>query len=214
MLDLRIYRAAFVPILLVLVVVAFSLQTRPNPITTAVPPDAFDAPRAFRLLDDLADRYPDRAPGSAGDLALAGAVQRAFQATDFEVTTTDTSAETVDGERTLRTVVAARPGRVNRAIVVLAHRDAQDAPARASLSATASLMELARLLNGRATRAHDRARLHQRRQRRQRGRRRLGPAGAGAGRRRARARRHGGRDRSAARRWSGGPTRAASRRSG
>jgi hypothetical protein len=111
MLDLRIYRAAFVPILFVLVVVAFSLQTRPNPIQTALPPDAFDAPRAFRLLDDLAERYPDRAPGSQGDLGLAGAVQRAFEATDFEVTTTDVDAETVDGERTLRTVVAARPGR-------------------------------------------------------------------------------------------------------
>jgi hypothetical protein len=152
MLDLRIYRAAFVPILFVLVVVAFSLQTRPNPIQTALPPDAFDAARAFRLLDDLAERYPERAPGSQGDLALAGAVQRAFQATDFEVTTTDVKAETVDGERTLRTIVAARPGRVNRAIVVLTHRDAQGAPAKASLSATAALLELARLLNGRTTR--------------------------------------------------------------
>jgi hypothetical protein len=152
MLDLRIYRAAFVPILFVLVVVAFSLQTRPTPIQTALPPDAFDAPRAFRLLDDLAQRYPDRAPGSQADLGLAGTVQRTFAATDFEVTTTDVDAETVDGERTLRTVVAARPGRVNRAIVVLAHRDAQGAPAKASLSPPATLLELSRLLNGRTTR--------------------------------------------------------------
>lgn len=152
MLDLRIYRAAFVPILFVLVVAAFSLQTRPSPIQTALPPDAFDAPRAFRLLDDLAQRYPDRAPGSQGDLGLAGAVQRTFEATDFEVTTTDVDAETVDGERSLRTVIAARPGRVNRAVVILAHRDAQGTPAKASLSATAALMELSRLLNGRTTR--------------------------------------------------------------
>lgn len=152
MLDLRIYRAAFVPILFVLVVAAFSLQTRPTAIQTALPPDAFDAPRAFRLLDDLAQRYPDRAPGSSGDLALAGAVQRTFGATDFEVTTTDVGADTVDGERTLRTVIAARPGRVNRAIVILAHRDAQGSPAKASLSGTAALLELSRLLNGRTTR--------------------------------------------------------------
>ena len=152
MLDLRIYRAAFVPILFVLVVAAFSLQTRPNAIGTSLPPDAFDAPRAFALLDDLAERYPERAPGSQGDLGLAGVVQRTFAATDFEVTTTDVTAETIDGERTLRTVVAARPGRVNRAIVVLAHRDARGAPAKASLSSTATLLELSRLLNGRTTR--------------------------------------------------------------
>ncbi len=152
MLDLRIYRAAFAPILLVLVVAAFSLQARPGPISTDLPPDAFDGARAFRLLDDLAQRYPDRAPGSAGDRGLADAVERAFRATDFETTTTDTSAETIDGERTLRTVIAARPGSLNRAIVVLASRDARGVPAKADLSATATLMELARLLNGRNTR--------------------------------------------------------------
>jgi hypothetical protein len=152
MLDLRIYRAAFVPILFVLVVVAFSLKARPGPIQTALPPDAFDAPRAFRLLGDLAQRYPDRAPGSEDDLALAGVVQRTFEATDFEVTTTDVDAETIDGERPLRTVIAARPGSLNRAIVVLAHRDAHGAPAKAALSSTAALLELSRLLNGRTTR--------------------------------------------------------------
>lgn len=152
MLDLRIYRAAFVPLILALVVVAFSLQTRPRPITTALPPDAFDAPRAYRLLDDLTTRYPDRRPGSAGDLALAGAVQRTFAATDFQVASHDVQAQTIDGERTLRTVVAERPGRVNRRIVVLAHRDAATSPARAELSSTATLMEYARLFAGRTTR--------------------------------------------------------------
>lgn len=152
MLDLRIYRAAFVPAVLALVVVAFSLQTRPRPITTALPPDAFDGPRAFRLLDGLAERYPDRPPGSDGDMALAGEVQRTFAATEFEVSTRDFDAETIDGKRTLRTVVAERPGRLNRAIVVLAHRDAAGSPARAQLSATATLMEIARLLSGRTTR--------------------------------------------------------------
>lgn len=152
MLDLRIYRAAFVPVILALVVVAFSLQTRPRPITTTLPPDAFDAPRAYRLLDSLAGQYADRRPGSAGDMALAGAVQRTFAATDFTVSTRDVRAETIDGERTLRTVVAERPGRVNRRIVVLASRDAATAPAKARLSATATLMELARLFAGRTTR--------------------------------------------------------------
>lgn len=152
MLDLRIYRAAFVPAVLALVVAAFSLETRPRPITTALPPDAFDAPRAMQLLEGLAERFPDRRPGSEGDMALAGAVQRTFAATDFEVTTSDAPGETIDGERTLRTVVAQRQGRLSSAIVLLAHRDAASSPARAELSGTATLMEIARLLSGRTTR--------------------------------------------------------------
>jgi len=152
MLDLRIYRVAFVPALIALVIVAFSLQTRPRPIETTLPPDAFDGPRAARLLEDLAARFPERRPGSQGDRALADVVQQTFESSGFTVTASDTEAQTIDGERTLRTVVAERPGRVNRRIVVLAHRDAASAPARAELSATAALLELARLYAGRATR--------------------------------------------------------------
>ncbi|MBX5442646.1 MAG: M28 family peptidase, partial [Solirubrobacteraceae bacterium] len=152
MLDLRIYRAAFVPAVLALVVAAFSLETRPRAITTALPPDAFDAPRAMRLLERLAERHPSRRPGSEGDMALAAEVQRTFEATDFEVTATDVRGETIDGERTLRTVVAERPGRLSGAIVLVAHRDAAGSPALAELSGTATLMEIARLLSGRTTR--------------------------------------------------------------
>jgi hypothetical protein len=152
MLDLRIYRAAFIPVVLALVVVAFSLQTRPRPISATLPPDAFDGARAARLVGDLAERYPDRGPGSAGDLALAGSVQRTFAAAGFHVDTHDVEARTIDGERTLRTVVGERPGRSNRRIVVLAHRDAASAPALAELSGTASLLELTRLFAGRTTR--------------------------------------------------------------
>lgn len=151
-LDLRIYRAAFVPAVLALVVVAFSLQARPGPITTTLPPDAFDGPRAARLLDELATRFPSRRPGSSGDLALAGTVARAFRSAGFSVASRDTSGQTIDGERTLRTVVAERPGRVSRRIVVLAHRDAAGSPARAELSGTVALLELARLFAGRTTR--------------------------------------------------------------
>ncbi len=152
MLDLRIYRAAWIPVILALVVVAFSLETRPRPITTTLPPDAFDAARAMRLLDDLAERFPSRRPGSDGDRALGDTVQQTFRASGFEVSTRDFDAQTIDGERTLRTVVAERPGRVNRRVVVVAHRDAATSPAKAELSGTAALLELAQLYAGRATR--------------------------------------------------------------
>jgi len=71
MLDPRIYRAALLPVLLVLIVVAFSLEDGPAPLTTTFAPVAFDGARASRLLDDLANRFPDRRPGSDGDSALA-----------------------------------------------------------------------------------------------------------------------------------------------
>ena len=63
MLDPRIYRAALLPVLLALIVVAFSLENRPPPLRTALTPDAFDQVRASRLLADLARTYPVRPGG-------------------------------------------------------------------------------------------------------------------------------------------------------
>lgn len=163
-LDLRLYRAAFVPAVLALLIAAFSLDDRPRPIATTLAPNAFDPQRAMRTLDELAERHPSRRPGSSGDLALAGDVEDAFRAAFTRrapdgsqrlvarVTGSDGRARTVDGARTLRTVVAERPGREGRRIVVLAFRDALRAPGEAELSSTAALVELARVFGGRATR--------------------------------------------------------------
>ena len=51
MLDLRVYRTAFLPALIAVFVVAFSLQSRPSPVRTRAVADAFDAmttTRAYR----------------------------------------------------------------------------------------------------------------------------------------------------------------------
>ncbi|MDQ3849439.1 MAG: hypothetical protein M3296_02325, partial [Actinomycetota bacterium] len=61
MLDPRIYRAAILPVLFALVLVAFSLQDRPRPVRTTLAPDAFDGERAYgraQGLLGLAARYP------------------------------------------------------------------------------------------------------------------------------------------------------------
>lgn len=151
MLDLRIYRAALIPVILALVVVAFSLQTRPRPLDAVLPPDAFDAERTAQLAGRLAERFPLRRPGSEGDLALAGTVRATLERAGFTVSSFDAEGETIDGERTLRTVVGERTGASSRRVVVLAHRDAATAPALAELSGTASLLELARLFAGRTS---------------------------------------------------------------
>ena len=74
MLEPRLYRVAFVPVLLALLVAAFSLQDRPRPIGTTQAPEAFDEIRADQTLDDLARRFPVRRPGDAADTRLAGEI--------------------------------------------------------------------------------------------------------------------------------------------
>ena len=153
MLNLRLYRAAWLPVLFCLVVVAFSLQARPRPIETTVPPDAFDGPGAARTLEGLARAFPDRRPGSAGDNGLADRVRAGFVRafTADRVRERRFHARTIDGERDLRTVIAERPGRSERRIVVLAHRDSAGHDAKAELSGTAALLELANVFAGRVT---------------------------------------------------------------
>jgi hypothetical protein len=158
MLNGRLYRAAFLPFVLVLVVAAFSLAGRPEPLRSSLAPDAFEGQRAYAETLSLAREFPHRRPGSAGDRALAGHVARTLRALGgtagggFTVRTHSFGAQTIDGERELQDVVAQRPGSTAEApIVILAHRDAAGAGARAELSGTAALLELARVFAARET---------------------------------------------------------------
>ena len=74
MLDARLYRTAFVPALVAVVVVAFSLAERPRPIGTTLAPDAFLGSRALRTLENLVALAPERRPGSLGDDTVAARV--------------------------------------------------------------------------------------------------------------------------------------------
>ena len=148
-LDPRIYRAGFLPILFALVLVGFSLREPPRPLTASLAPDAFDGAAAFGQLDRLAGEAPLRRPGSRGDGLVARRVEQTLRANGFRVRVQRFSAQTADGERELQTVVGERTGFSNRRILVLAHRDALGRGARAELSGTAALLELARVLGGR-----------------------------------------------------------------
>ncbi|MEY2440975.1 MAG: hypothetical protein QOJ46_401 [bacterium] len=147
MTDPRLYRAALVPVLFALVLLGFSLTNRPRPLTSTLAPDAF-ADRAFdRAYSNggLADRFPDRRPGSLGDERLADVVVAQMRNAGFRVHTVVHDGETIDGKRSLRTVIAERPGTVDERVVVVAHRDAAGRRAEAELSATAALLELGRV---------------------------------------------------------------------
>lgn len=157
MLDPRIYRVSFLPVLLAMLVVAFALQDRPRPIGTTLAPDAFGGRQAGALLDELAQDYPDRRPGSAGDEALArrveGSLTSALRAGSGSAApdpivkvTRVRGARTIDGRRDITNVIATRPGRPGPGIVLVAHRDASGPVAKAELSGTAALLTLAQII--------------------------------------------------------------------
>jgi hypothetical protein len=145
MLDARVYRAAFLPLLLALFVVAFSLERRPPPATTVLAADAFNGELAFSSLSVLGAAYPSRLPGSAGDDELGRRVGDSLRATGFQVTRRDARGRPAGGPEDSTTVVGVRPGVSSRRIVVVADRTARHAPGLAELSGTAALLELARI---------------------------------------------------------------------
>jgi hypothetical protein len=156
-LDVRVYRAAFLPALIALFVAAFSLADRPTPLVSPLAADAFDGARAFggkaplrNSLHELAQSFPNRQTGSADDSALADRVATTLRASDeknrpaFRVTRHYTGAA--------ETVIGVRPGLSSRQIVVISHRDSQARPGLAELSGTAAMLELARLFRARELR--------------------------------------------------------------
>jgi hypothetical protein len=158
MINWRLYRAAFVPFLFALAVAAFSLQGRPAALTSTLAPEAFEGEAAMAELRSLEAAYPDRRPGSVGDEALARHVARTLEGLGgmagggFSVNTESVEGETIEGERSLSTLVAERPGSTDATpILIVAHRDAAAAGSAAELSGTAALLELARVFAARET---------------------------------------------------------------
>ena len=161
MLNGRLYRAAFVPFLFALAIAAFSLTAR----AAAAHLDA--RPRRVRWRAGVRRtarawprEFPDRRPGQQRRRAararhIAGMLKGlgGTAGGGFSVHTHRFRAQTIDGERTLTTVIAQRPGSTSATpIVILAHRDPAARGAPAELSGTAALLELARVFAASETR--------------------------------------------------------------
>jgi hypothetical protein len=149
----RIYRAATLPVLAAFAVAALSLVDRPAPLSSAPAPELFDGGWAMQELSTLSREFPQRQPGSRADDQLARRVAQLIgefggqAGGGFRVSVRRFRGQTLDGSRSLSTVIAARAGTTSRsAIVVLAHRDAAAAGSEAALSGTAVLLGLARAL--------------------------------------------------------------------
>ena len=137
-----------VPVVLAVIVVAFSLTNQPGPLTTTLAPAAYSGSNAYANLTTLARQFPRRPPGSLGDRQLAAYVAGQLGYEGFNVSTNAFRGMTPNGSRRLENVVGIRAGQENGSIVVVAGRDAVGSPARAQLSGTAVLLELARVLSG------------------------------------------------------------------
>jgi hypothetical protein len=147
----RVYRAAFVPALLALVLTMFSLQSRPRPLSQGLAADVlFDGRLAAIESARIAEREPDRRAGRPGNLRTAERVAELLAARGFPGTELQRFSH---AGRELVNVIALRPGRLRRQIVIVAARDAAVVPeATGSAADTAALLELARVFEGRPSR--------------------------------------------------------------
>ena len=152
MIEPRIYRAAFVPALLAIVLTMFSFQSRPRPLQQGLAADVlFDGNQAAALAARIAAEAPDRRAGSSGDRATAQLVADTFATRGFGGGGTRPVVQrfSQDG-RQLVNVIGRRAGSSRRQIVIVAERDATAVPdAPGSASDTAALMQLARVYQGR-----------------------------------------------------------------
>ena len=72
MIEPRIYRAAFVPALLAVVIAMFSLESRPPSVPQALAADIlFDGRVALAEAQRLASSHPDRRVATPGDVGAA-----------------------------------------------------------------------------------------------------------------------------------------------
>ncbi|MGH2781546.1 MAG: hypothetical protein ACRDLA_09095, partial [Thermoleophilaceae bacterium] len=150
MIEPRVYRAAFVPALLALVLTMFSLQSRPSPLSQGLAADVlFDGRLAAIESARIAEREPDRRPGRPGNRRTAQRVEETLDGRGFRADV----RHFAHAGRELVNVIGRRAGRSRRQIVIVAARDAAVVPeATGSAADTAALLELARVFEGRPTR--------------------------------------------------------------
>lgn len=147
----RLYRAAFAPALFALIVLAFSLQEPARSVAPELSPPGFSASRATVFADQAVKNYGARQSGSTGDSQLADLVGARLEGVGFRVSKTSFDATTLTGRRTLTNVIGVRPGPSDRRLLVIASRDGAPGDLqRSGALETGVLLELARVLEGRA----------------------------------------------------------------
>jgi hypothetical protein len=150
MIDLRLWRAALLPIPLVVLVGMFSLQEVPGPLPQGLPPDAFDGEAASALAEDLAQSAPEPRPGSEANEQLGELVNARFSAIGGVTVSEQRFEGSFDGEDVeLRNLIGVLPGESDRQVALIACRDATNGSgATTSIASTAALLEIANAFSG------------------------------------------------------------------
>ena len=148
MIEPRVYRAAFMPAVLAVVLAMFSLEGQPPAVPLDLAADVlFQGDSAGDTAAQIARQQPDRRPGTPGDAAVADLVAARFTEHGFDVEVDEFEA----GGEALVNVVGTRSGSARERIAVIAARDADAVPdVSGSAADTAALLELAAALEGRA----------------------------------------------------------------
>jgi hypothetical protein len=148
-LNARIYRSAWIVVVLPILIVAFSVARQQSlavpPLTSAFDPDTVVATIAGP--DGLTATYPDRSPGAANSGTLRNWVEDQFAAVGLTTRVDQFDAQVPGLDKVgLSNVSATVRGRSATEIVVLAHRDnsGQGPGANDNASGTAAMLELAR----------------------------------------------------------------------
>lgn len=151
LLEPRLYRAAFIPALFALVILMFSLESRPPAYQPGLQPPPFSGTRVALVAEQLIERFDAREAGTRQDQLAAAYVAEQFAGRDFLTHSYEFDARTVDGRKRLTNVVAVRPGLSDRRILIVASRDGVPGEyAGVGSFETATLVELARVLEGRS----------------------------------------------------------------
>lgn len=151
LLEPRLYRAAFAPALLALIVLAFSLESPQRGITPELAPPTFSGLRATATAKQLTESYGERRSGSSQDDQVAELVRARLAASGWVANRYSFRANTLSGRRTLTNVLGVRAGPSDRRLVIVASRDgAPGTLAQSGAVETGILLELARVLQGRA----------------------------------------------------------------
>jgi hypothetical protein len=148
--DPRIYRAGFLPALVALVIVMFSVQPLPEPLETPTTTAGFEAGPAAHTAQQIVQAAPSRTPGSDGDAAAADIVAERFSAIEGGELSEQPFEGSFDGDDAeLRNVILTLPGESERQVVVIADRDSGEGPGLASsAAATGALVEIAEGFGG------------------------------------------------------------------
>lgn len=132
-----------------IVVVMFSLVSRPQPLPLETSPEPFDETAAALETNRLLAAAPERQPGSDGDAAAAAYIKEQFESLEGGTVVSDSFEARYARRRVnLENVIFTLTGETDELVVVTAPRDCAAGPcAASSASASAALIELARVMS-------------------------------------------------------------------